>query len=74
MEALQFESAAPKRLATVSPPVDEALVKVRSLVVRELVVRRDADVVASVEVPVTPSAEESSALVPVIEPRLDTVA
>lgn len=58
MEALQFESAAPKSV----------------LVVTVLVVREEMVVVARVDVPSTASVDESDALVPVIDPRLETVA
>jgi len=45
-EALQLESDAPKSAATVRPPVDDALVKFKILVVRLVDVRDDAVVVA----------------------------
>lgn len=53
VEALQLESAAPKRLVTVRPPVEEALVKLRMVVVRLFEVNEDAVVVARVDVPET---------------------
>ena len=84
-EALQLESDAPKSAATVRPPVEDAFTKER-----ELVVRDDAEVVAryvlpdtvspvveafpSVVFPVTSSVDEKTPVVPVIAPRLATVA
>jgi hypothetical protein len=89
VEALQFESAAPKRLPRVSPPVEEALAKLRTLAVKPLAVREDTVVVArvvipemvsavaealeSVVFPVTLSVEEKTPVVPVIAPSIATV-
>ncbi len=53
VEALQAESDAPKREASVRPPVEEALRNERAPVVRESEVREVAVVVARVEVPCT---------------------
>jgi hypothetical protein len=89
VEALQFESAAPKRVPTVIPPVEDALVKLRTLAVKPLAVREDTVVVARnvwldterlvvealerVVFPVTVSAEEKTPVVPVIAPSIATV-
>jgi hypothetical protein len=67
-EALQLAREAPKRVPTVRPPVDEALVKSKMLAVRD-----DTVVVAKVEVPNTESVEEKSPVVPEREPRDATV-
>ena len=89
VEALQLESAAPKRLPRVSPPVEEALVKLRTLAVKPLAVRVDTVVVARkvwldterlvvealerVVFPVTVSVEEKIPVVPVIAPKEEMV-
>jgi hypothetical protein len=89
VEALQFASAAPKRVPTVSPPVEDALVKLRTLAVKPLAVREDTVVVArnvwldterlvvealeSVVFPVTLSVEEKIPVVPVRAPSVATV-
>ena len=85
VDALQFESAAPKSEATVSPPVEDALVKLMKLEVSVLEERDVAVVVAknvlpdtvraevSVVFPVTLSVEEKIPVVPVIAPKDATV-
>jgi hypothetical protein len=69
VDALHDVRLAPKREARVSPPVDEAFVNERKEEVRLVAV-----VVARVLVPSTERVEEKEAVVPVIAPRLATVA
>jgi hypothetical protein len=89
VEALQFESAAPKRLPRVSPPVEEALPKDKTpddrlvdnrldtVVVASVVipemVSAVADALESVVFPVTVRVEEKTPVVPVIAPSVATV-
>jgi hypothetical protein len=89
VDALQFESAAPKSEATVSPPVEDALVKLMKLEVSVLeerdvavvvaknvlpdTVRAEVEALERVVFPVTLSVEEKIPVVPVIAPKDATV-
>ena len=89
VDALHVESDAPKRFPTVSPPVEDALVKLMKLEVSVLeerdvavvvakkvlpdTVSADVEALVSVVFPVTLSVEEKIPVVPVIAPRDATV-